>query len=151
MELNLQSNNISFLSSSAKLKSDTIYDVIIVGAGPAGYTAALYCLRKGILTGIIAKELGGKVIDTSMIENYTGIHSISGNDFAENIKKQVMQFPVNIESSATVTNIEEGKIKTIHQPVFFQQLNDQQPAQLFLQCGLGNSIYLPGAVHYWLV
>ena len=114
MELNLQSNNISFLSSSAKLKSDTIYDVIIVGAGPAGYTAALYCLRKGILTGIIAKELGGKVTSTTMIENYTGIHSISGNDFAENIKKQIMHFPVNIESSATVSNIEEGALKTIH-------------------------------------
>jgi len=54
------------------------------------------------------------VTSTTMIENYTGIHSISGNDFAENINKQVMQFPVNIESSATVTNIEEGELKTIH-------------------------------------
>lgn len=102
-------------AQSQKPDENKLYDVLIIGAGPAGYTAALYCLRKGMSTAILANNSGGKVTDTHLIENFTGILSTSGTDFAENIKKQLLQFPVEMDNAAIVTSIldEQPKIITL--------------------------------------
>ena len=55
-----------------------IYDVAIVGAGPAGMTAAVYSARKNLSTLVISVDIGGQMGTTNEIENYPGIHSISG-------------------------------------------------------------------------
>ena len=67
-----------------------MYDIIIIGAGPAGLTAALYALRanKKVLV-IEAKSYGGQIIKANKVENYPGIDTISGIDFATNLFKQV--------------------------------------------------------------
>ena len=67
-----------------------MYDIIIIGAGPAGLTAALYALRanKKVLV-IEAKSYGGQIIKANKVENYPGIDTISGVDFATNLFKQV--------------------------------------------------------------
>ncbi len=67
-----------------------MYDLIIIGAGPAGLTAALYALRanKKVLV-LEAKNYGGQIVNASNIENYPGIVSISGYDFATNLYNQV--------------------------------------------------------------
>ena len=67
-----------------------MYDIIIIGAGPAGLTAALYALRanKKILI-FEAKTYGGQILAANKIENYPGIDSISGYDFATNLYNQV--------------------------------------------------------------
>ncbi len=67
-----------------------MYDIIIIGAGPAGLTSALYALRanKKVLV-LEAKSYGGQIINASNIENYPGIPSISGFDFATNLYNQV--------------------------------------------------------------
>ena len=61
-----------------------MYDIIIIGAGPAGLTAALYALRanKKILI-LEAKTYGGQIITAHMIQNYPGIENISGVEFAD--------------------------------------------------------------------
>ena len=60
-----------------------MYDIIIVGAGPAGLTSALYALRanKKVLV-LEAKSYGGQIINANKIENYPGIPIISGFEFA---------------------------------------------------------------------
>ncbi len=68
------------------------YDVIIVGGGPAGLTAAIYTLRKTLKTLIIAQDLGGQVAITSEIENYPGFDFISGPDLITNFRQQVEKF-----------------------------------------------------------
>lgn len=86
-----------------------MYDIIIIGAGPAGLTSALYALRanKKVLV-LEAKSYGGQIINASNIENYPGIPSISGFDFATNLYNQVKDLGGEIIYER-VTNISEYK------------------------------------------
>jgi thioredoxin reductase (NADPH) len=70
-----------------------MYDVVIVGAGPAGLTAGLYTSRAGLKTLILEKAApGGKVFLTHLIENYPGIESIGGRDLAMQMQKHALKF-----------------------------------------------------------
>ena len=86
-----------------------MYDLIIVGAGPSGLTAALYALRanKKVLV-LEAKTYGGQIINANLIENYPGILSITGYDYATNLYNQVKNLNGEIKFE-TVIRIEEDK------------------------------------------
>jgi alkyl hydroperoxide reductase subunit F len=73
-----------------------IVDVLIVGAGPAGMTAAVYCARKRLKTAIVTRDLGGQVAWTLGIENYMGYQYITGKELTAKFEEQVRQFPVPI-------------------------------------------------------
>lgn len=85
-----------------------MYDIIIVGAGPAGLTAAIYALRakKKVLI-FEAKSYGGQITTAALVENYPGLESISGFDFATNLYNQVLKLGAEIKFE-TVLKIEEG-------------------------------------------
>ena len=86
-----------------------MYDIIIVGAGPAGLTSALYALRanKKVLV-LEAKSYGGQILNAHKIENYPGIASISGFEFATNLYNQVKNLKGEIKYE-TVNRVEENK------------------------------------------
>lgn len=86
-----------------------MYDIIIVGAGPAGLTAALYARRanKKVLV-LEAKTYGGQIINASIVENYPGIEKISGVDYATTLYNQVKKLGAEIKFE-TVTRIQEDK------------------------------------------
>ncbi len=86
-----------------------MYDIIIVGAGPAGLTSALYALRanKKVLV-LEAKSYGGQILNANKIENYPGIASISGFDFANNLYNQVTKLG-GIIKYETVNRVEADK------------------------------------------
>ena len=86
-----------------------MYDIIIVGAGPAGLTAALYALRanKKVLV-LESKSYGGQIINAHNVENYPGIQNISGFDFATNLFNQVKALGIEYKNE-TVIRIEENK------------------------------------------
>ena len=66
------------------------YDVIVVGCGVAGMTAAIYLKRSGLSCMILEGKMpGGQVVENDKIENYPGFVSISGSDLALSILKQV--------------------------------------------------------------
>lgn len=86
-----------------------MYDIIIVGAGPAGLTSALYALRanKKVLV-LEYKNYGGQIINASKIENYPGLPNISGFDFATALYNQVKSLNGEVRYE-TVTRIDEDK------------------------------------------
>ena len=76
--------------------ADKIYDVIIIGSGPAGMTAAIYCARKGLDTLVIGKEVGGQVSKSAEIENYLGFGFSTGTELTKSFHDHIAKFK-NIE------------------------------------------------------
>ena len=82
-----------------------MYDIIIIGAGPAGLTAALYARRADKKVLVIEKEtFGGQITHSPKVENYPGFTVMSGNEFADKLIEQVMYQGAEIELD-TVTGI----------------------------------------------
>ena len=71
-----------------------MYELIIIGGGPAGMTAAVYAARKRINTLLLSKELGGQPLTTAGIENYMGYQYIEGFELMQKFEEQVSQFPI---------------------------------------------------------
>ncbi len=71
-----------------------MYELIIIGGGPAGMTAAVYAARKRINTLLLSKDFGGQVITTAGIENYMGYQYIEGFELTQKFEEQVKQFPI---------------------------------------------------------
>lgn len=92
-----------------------MYDIIVVGAGPAGLTAALYARRADKSVLVIEKEtFGGQITYSPRVENYPGFNVMSGNEFAEKLIDQVTDQGAEIELD-TVTGIEgESGNFTVH-------------------------------------
>ena len=92
-----------------------IYDVVIIGGGPAGMTAAIYAAKREMKTLLIEKALlGGYMRLTNHIENYPGFTHISGNELSERMEEQVKNNNVEIVNSE-VTKLElEGIIKKVY-------------------------------------
>ncbi len=84
------------------------YDVIIIGSGPAGMTAGIYCVRKGLGTLIIGKEVGGQVSKSAEIENYLGFGSSTGTELTESFHEHIKQFK-NIDHIHNVVVEKIGK------------------------------------------
>ncbi|OPY57909.1 MAG: NADH dehydrogenase [Pelotomaculum sp. PtaU1.Bin035] len=71
-----------------------MYDVIIIGMGPAGMTAAVYTARKELNTLLIGKEWGGQAARSGEVENYMGFQFITGRELMQKFEEQVGQYPV---------------------------------------------------------
>lgn len=84
------------------------YDLIIVGAGPAGLSAGLYAGRRNIKTLIISENIGGQVLWTNEVENYLGFQNINAGDLSQKMKKQVDDVGVGFENKK-VLSIKKGK------------------------------------------
>jgi len=73
-----------------------MYDLIVIGGGIAGYTAAIYAARYMIKSLVIEKKPGGIILDTPVVENYPGFKSITGKELMKKVKKQVLGLGVEI-------------------------------------------------------
>ncbi|NKI21198.1 alkyl hydroperoxide reductase subunit F [Paenibacillus dendritiformis] len=72
------------------------YDVLVVGGGPAGASAAIYAARKGIRTGLVAERFGGQVNDTLGIENFISVKYTEGPQLVANIEQQVKEYNIDV-------------------------------------------------------
>ena len=85
------------------------YDTIIIGGGPSGLTAAIYCGRYLIKTLLISKDIGGQLLETMEIENYPGFEKISGMDLSNKMKAQAEKQGAEIKTE-TVKKIKKNKL-----------------------------------------
>ena len=91
-----------------------MYDIIIVGAGPAGLTAALYALRADKTVLVLEKStFGGQITYSPQIENYPGFATMSGNEFADKLVDQVINQGAEIEMETVIEIRDNGATKTV--------------------------------------
>jgi alkyl hydroperoxide reductase subunit F len=82
-----------------------MYELIIIGAGPAGMTAAVYVARKKLNALLLSDNIGGQVLWTSGIENYMGYQFIEGSELMRKFEEQVRQFPLDMKIGGKVLNL----------------------------------------------
>ncbi len=91
-----------------------MYDIIVVGAGPAGLTAALYALRADKTVLVLEKStFGGQITFSPQIENYPGYVKMSGNELADKLVEQVIHQGAEIEMETVTRIIDNGEYKTV--------------------------------------
>ena len=81
------------------------YDVLVIGGGPGGTSAAIYAARKGLRTGLLAEKLGGQINDTFGIENFISIKYTEGPTLAANIEEHLRSYDIDV--------IKLQKVKTL--------------------------------------
>jgi len=90
-----------------KLDEKAPYDVLVVGGGPAGASAAIYAARKGIRTGIVAERFGGQVMDTLGIENFISVKETEGPKLVAAFEEHVKSYDVDIMNLQRAAMISE--------------------------------------------
>jgi len=83
------------------------YDVLVVGGGPAGASAAIYAARKGIRTGIVAERFGGQILDTAAIENFISVKHTEGPKLAASLEEHVKEYNVDVMNLQRAKRLEK--------------------------------------------
>ncbi len=131
-------------------------DLIIIGAGPAGLTAAIYAARAGLETLVLEKDvIGGQVRLSYTIENYPGFNSITGNELADKIEQQAVEAGVNIDEFDAIEKVsledEEKIVETgdyIYKPKAIIIATGAKPKALPIP---NEKKYLGKGIHYCAV
>jgi alkyl hydroperoxide reductase subunit F len=95
---------------AAELSKKDVFDVLIVGGGPAGAAAAIYSARKGIKTGVLSDRFGGQVLDTLAIENFVSMKETDGPRFAIALEEHVKHYDVDIMNTQRAAKLVPGKL-----------------------------------------
>lgn len=86
------------------------FDILVVGGGPAGASAAIYAARKGLRTGVLAERVGGQVNDTAAIENFISVKRIEGPQFAANLEEHMKEYDIDIMNMQRATRLKKNDL-----------------------------------------
>ncbi len=95
------------------MSSDEVFDIVIIGAGIAGLSAAIYSCRLGLKTLIVSVDVGGQLLYAGPIENYPGLEVGSGYDLVFRIRNQATSFGANIVIDEVVELVKDGDVFTV--------------------------------------
>ncbi|WHZ02586.1 alkyl hydroperoxide reductase subunit F [Neobacillus sp. YX16] len=93
----------------SELSDKEPFDVLVVGGGPAGASAAIYAARKGIRTGIVAERFGGQVMDTMGIENFIGTKYTEGPKVAASLEEHVKEYEIDVMNLQRAKSLEKNE------------------------------------------
>jgi alkyl hydroperoxide reductase subunit F len=89
------------------------FDVAVVGGGPAGGSAAIYSVRKGLKTALIAEKIGGQMQQTKGIENFTSVQYTEGPQLSASLDAHLRSYPVRILEHRRVKSISKDKVHSV--------------------------------------
>ena len=95
---------------ASELSDKDPYDVLVVGGGPAGASAAIYAARKGIRTGIVAERFGGQVMDTMGIENFISVKHTEGPKLAASLEEHVKEYDIDVMNLQRAKRLEKKEL-----------------------------------------
>ncbi|KUP21263.1 alkyl hydroperoxide reductase subunit F [Paenibacillus sp. DMB5] len=95
---------------ASELSDKAPFDVLVVGGGPAGASAAIYAARKGIRTGIVAERFGGQVMETMGIENFIGTKYTEGPKLAASLEEHVKEYEVDVMKTLRAKRLEKKEL-----------------------------------------
>lgn len=101
---------ISDAPDASELTNKEPYDVLVVGGGPAGASAAIYAARKGIRTGIVAERFGGQVMDTLGIENFISIKHTEGPKLVASLEEHVKEYGIDVMKLQRAKRLEKKEL-----------------------------------------
>jgi len=90
------------------------YDVVVIGAGPAGASAAIYSARKGLKTAVAAEKIGGQVKETKGIENLISIPYTEGPNLSADLEKHMRAYDIDLLEHRRVEKVENGEVRTLY-------------------------------------
>ena len=96
------------LKEAEKISKKETYDILIVGGGPAGASAAVYSARKGLRTGIVSERFGGQVMDTLGIENFISVKATEGPKLVTALEEHVKEYDVDIMNLQRAKSIQKN-------------------------------------------
>lgn len=97
-------------TDASEFNEKETFDVLVIGAGPAGSSAAIYAVRKGIRTGIVAERFGGQVNDTLAIENIIGTKATEGPKFVASLEEHVKDYPIDVINNQRVVSLTKKEL-----------------------------------------
>jgi len=100
-------SKISSQPDASEFENKDPFDVLVIGGGPSGASAAVYAARKGIRTGIVAERFGGQVMDTMGIENFIGTKYTEGPKLAASLEEHVKEYDIDIMNLQRAKRLEK--------------------------------------------